>query len=111
MHSAAVQSLHTSCLRAPRLLRLLCDGAIVLRLTLSQRRVCLGKQGRSTLQGQSQQELPRRHQITIALGVREGVARPTGADTLAESLRHRSWQRLLPHLVSHLEGRERGTSL
>lgn len=68
----------------------------------------MDKQGRSTLQGSLQQELPRCHQITIALGVREGVARPTGADTPGGwDARRRSWQRLLPHLMSHLEGGER----
>lgn len=103
-------SLHISCLRALRALWLLLDGAVVLWLILSQRRVCLDDQGRSTLQG-SQQELPRCHQITVALGVWEGVARPTGADMHATLGRCRSWQCLLPHFISHLQkgGRDRSS--
>lgn len=109
MHSAVVLSLHTSCLRSLwRLLRLLCDGAIVLWLVLSQRRVCLAEHDWSTLQGQFQQEPPGRHQVTIALWVGEGVARPTGADTLTYcGACLRTWQRLLSYLIPHLEEGER----
>lgn len=105
------ESPRTSCLRALRLLLLLGDGAVVLGLILGQGRVRLGERGRSTPQGQLQQELPGRHQVAVALGVREGVARPAGADTPGLVGRWGSWQRLLPHLMSHLQGGERDTPL
>lgn len=102
----------TSCLRALRLLRLLCDGAVVLWLVLSQRRVCLCEQGRAIPQGEFQQEPPRCHQLAVALSVWEGVAGATGADTPGGwAARSGSWQSLLPHLMSHLEGGERDKTL
>lgn len=57
-----------SWLRALRALGLLYDGVVVLWLILSHRRLCLAEHGRSTPQG-SQQELPRRHQVAVALGM------------------------------------------
>lgn len=92
-------------LRAPRLLRLLRDGAVVLGLILRQRRVRLGEQDRSTPQGSLQQEPARGHQVAVALGVGEGVARAAGADAPGgRAAGRRSGQRLLLHLVPHLEG-------
>lgn len=96
------QPLHTSSLGALCLLHLLSDGAVVLWLVLSQGRVCLLKQSWTTLQGQSEQELSRRYQIAVALGVGEGITRPTGADTPDRpTARSRRWQWLLPHFISH----------
>lgn len=93
-----------SWLRAPRALGLLWDGAEDLWLLPSHRRVCLGEQSRSAPQ-RSQEELPRHHQITVALGVWEGVARATGADAPGTwSARCSGWQRLATHLMSHLGG-------
>lgn len=67
--SEAVLSLRALCL-----LCLLCDCAVVLRLILSQRRVRLDIKDRSTLYGSFQEEPSRCYQITITLGVGEGIA-------------------------------------
>lgn len=50
------------------------------------------------------QELLGCHQITIALGVREGVARPPGADSFGDLARGLDGQLLPTHLIPHLEG-------
>lgn len=60
-------------LRALHLLWLLGDGTVVLWLILSQRRVRLYVQDRSTLYGSFQEEPPGSHQVTVALRVGEGV--------------------------------------
>ncbi|TNN78941.1 hypothetical protein EYF80_010867 [Liparis tanakae] len=89
---------------APGFLRLLGDGAVVLRLILSQRGVRLREQRRSAPQGPLQQEPPGGHQLAVALRVGEGVARAAGADAPGgRAARRRGRQRLLPQLVSHLE--------
>lgn len=80
---------------------LLWDDAVVLRLVLSHGRVVMDEQGRSFLPGP--QELPRCHQITVTLRVREGIAGATGAHApWWWAARCRSRQRLLTHLISHL---------
>ena len=76
----------------------------MLRLVLGQSGVGCDEH-RATLQGPLQQEPPGRHQVPEALGVGEGVAGAPGAECPYRfTPRSSGRQRLLPHLVSHLEG-------
>ena len=92
-----------------------CDGAVQLGLALGEGGVGLGEEeGRADLLRASQEEAAGGDQLAVALGVGEGVAGAPGADTSDWGpARSRSRQRLLTHLVSHLEeegdgGEERG---
>lgn len=103
--SVVIQSLCRSRLGALCPLWLLSNSAVVLWLILEYGRLCLGKQ-RCSLQGAFLQEVLRCYQITVALGVWEGVAWPsTTSPQWAAGCRCR--QRLFPHLIPHLESKNR----